>query len=112
VRSLLCALACLTLAACSIVAPPVPLPPTPLPDGNNLDAGIYFNTVDGHLHARQFYVNRWDWLVAAYGAKAVPPVTNADKGLTKLASGEYLVTIQLTTDFQRLDRMSKPHIAP
>jgi hypothetical protein len=100
----------LILSACSIVPPVAPEPKAPLADGNHLDAGIYFNATDGHLHARQFYVDRWNFLVAHYGLKVTPPVLDAAHGLTLLPSGEYLVTVQVTEEFERLDRRSR--IAP
>ena len=100
----------LLLAGCSVVPPASPVAEAPLPDGNHLDAGIYFNYGDQRLHARQFYVDRYAWLVKTYGPKTVPPVTDATRGLTKLPSGEYLVTIEVTTNFERLNRRSK--IAP
>lgn len=106
----LCLLAC-TLQGCSFTPPPTGTSNQPAADGDHIDAGFYWNFQDQSQHFRQYYVDNYAYLVKTYGARAVPPVMDASKGITKLPDGEYHCTIEVTDNFQRLARMEGKRIA-
>lgn len=99
-------LVCFLICSCAFEPPEVPVAVAPLADGNKLDAGITY-VKNGQIHVSTFYKIRWEWLVKAYGFKTKPPVTDSIHGITEMGKNDYIITIQVAEEFQRLDRLSK-----
>ncbi len=93
-------------ACTSTIVPPVPQANTPSWDGNAQNSGFLGYNPDDSGNLTEHAKDRYNALVAKYGAKLLPPVAK-DEGLTSNGDGSFRIDAQHLAVFFKLRRWDK-----